>query len=884
MGGCILENNKKIWRLSSHLVTGILSFIIPIVIMTIYFAYRHMEPFGSSSLLTVDLGQQYIDFFSYFRRTILHDPSSILYSFSNALGGEMVGTWAYYLLSPLNWMLLFFSGTSITSGIYFLTVVKYGLAGLTFSWVLTKLKKQSGLIAVTFSTTYALMGWTVANQLNVIWMDAIYLLPLVFYGLWIMLHTKKCRTYVSWLTVTLVVNYYMAYMICLFLVLMSVFLIVDQHVTWRDSLKKFGKFACTSIVSALLASVVLLPTWWSLSQSKAQYTISSIQWKFEYFPLNMVSKFFSGTFTFPQMQNGLPNLFVGAIALVGALFYFLDSRVKVTTRITAGLITLFLFLSVCYEPLDLLWHAGQFPVWYPYRFSFVIGFWLIWLAANTLTKDFKPTRWSIAIVLIVFICGISYTVIRLKEFKFLQSYQVEIGILLLIFALALVLFPIKKKLIYTILFLVMGLVDMSTNVYISLNHIDYTPQSEYSVYTNSLQKLVDNVKNRDNGFYRIGKTFARTKGDAFQTGFNGGGVFTSLLPQNIPAFYGHMGSIDGAGLVDYTNGSLVTDSLLNMRYYLQQKEIKSGAIDITNPLRPSSSKADLSEYKVIGNFEQADIYKNKLALPLGYVANKQILTLDDKVQDPTKFQGNWLAALTGDESYRHIFSAQNFQKITFNNVHKQYKITEAVFKKIDKSKPASFTLYFKPQTNDAYYLTLGPELNEKTVSFLLNDKALPQSNPYRHTVLVSVANHAKGKMQKLTVNLQGKSLHLQNFTLYSLNNAKLSKAVSQLKAQPWNLEKHTNRYLTGRVTTQYANQVLNTTVPYSKGWTVRVNGEKVKTYKTVDMFTAVKLPKGESKVTFTFWPPLLNVGIFLSLITLVSLVGSAYIRRYITRD
>ncbi|WP_054669836.1 YfhO family protein [Lentilactobacillus senioris] len=49
-------------------------------------------PFGQSSILTVDLGQQYIDFFAYFKHTLLTDPSGFLYSFSKGLGGDMLGT------------------------------------------------------------------------------------------------------------------------------------------------------------------------------------------------------------------------------------------------------------------------------------------------------------------------------------------------------------------------------------------------------------------------------------------------------------------------------------------------------------------------------------------------------------------------------------------------------------------------------------------------------------------------------------------------------------------------------------------------------------------------------------------------------------------------
>lgn len=40
----------------------ITSFLLPVILMACYFAYRQMTPFGKSSLLTVDLGQQYVDF------------------------------------------------------------------------------------------------------------------------------------------------------------------------------------------------------------------------------------------------------------------------------------------------------------------------------------------------------------------------------------------------------------------------------------------------------------------------------------------------------------------------------------------------------------------------------------------------------------------------------------------------------------------------------------------------------------------------------------------------------------------------------------------------------------------------------------------------------
>ena len=161
----------------------LISFLLPVIIMGSYFAYRSMAPFGQNSLLTVDLGQQYIDFFSYFRRTLLHHPSEFIYSFSKGLGGEMWGTNAYYLWSPLNLILIFFPAAHLSSGVLVLTLLKYGLSGLAFAWLLTKTKLQTGIRILAFSTAYALNGWIVANQLNLLWLDAMIILPLVVWGL-----------------------------------------------------------------------------------------------------------------------------------------------------------------------------------------------------------------------------------------------------------------------------------------------------------------------------------------------------------------------------------------------------------------------------------------------------------------------------------------------------------------------------------------------------------------------------------------------------------------------------------------------------------------------------------------------------------------------------
>lgn len=283
------------------------SFLLPVLIMGSYFAYRQMAPFGGSSLLTVDLGQQYIDFFSYFRNSLLHHPSSLIYSFSKGLGGEMWGTNAYYLFSPLNLILLAFPGKLLTSGIMVILLLRYGLAGLSFAWLIDRTGWQRGPRIWAFSTTYALNGWMIANQLNMIWLDVLVILPLIIWGLFKLIHQRQVGTYIAWLAVMMVDNYYMAWMVCLFTLLIIIWQLPVLK-NWQARGMAFLRYAWSSLLAAGIAAIVLLPTIFALSQSKGTYTENVIRSRFEYFPLKMLAKLVPGSFNFDQMPKAAQHL------------------------------------------------------------------------------------------------------------------------------------------------------------------------------------------------------------------------------------------------------------------------------------------------------------------------------------------------------------------------------------------------------------------------------------------------------------------------------------------------------------------------------------------------------------------------------------------------
>lgn len=848
----------------------LLSFLIPLFIMLFYFIGRKMYPFGNSSLLTVDLGQQYIDFFSYFRATLLHHPTSFFYSFSQAIGGDMLGEWAYYLMSPFNLIFLLFPGKSILAGVMVVTLLKYALSGLTFGLLLKKTTRMTSLYIPLFATAYALMGWTIANQLNLLWLDAVILLPLVILGFEKLQQNSKSWAYTWWLGLLLIVNYYMGYMVCLFMILYFLYTTSRVSLSVKQFLKKSWIFIYKSLISVAISAIILFPTLFSLLSSKGEYTEESIKAKIEYNPLAMLSKFVIGSFNFDQMPSGFPNIFVGSLALIGFILYFMNNRFSIRERVVSFLITSFLILSMCFEPLDLLWHGMQFPVWYPYRFSFVFCFWIILLAAQQF-EYFNPIKlWKLSIVGLLFIGMFTYLFLSKESYSYLSDETLFLSILFILLTLILIQFQEHASPSFKWLLFASVVAEMSCNAVYSLDNISYLSTSEYDVSTTALATESKSLKKIDDSFYRVAQTYSRTKNDAMSADFFSGSHFSSAFSKSIPTFYGKIGQPDGDNYVTYSNGTLVTDALLNMKYVFTPKQIRpSKALDTQlEALTPLTEKPDTAYYRPVSNNSLTETVKNPYALSIGYAANDTVLTTKNKTTNPLRYQSDWLSALTGINN-NALFTPINFNTVNFDNVGSQINLTNSILTKTKLNKSGLVTFTYTPTTNDAYYLTLGSGLNTDNVLFKLNGHELKQYKTYRNTVVVNIASNNKGKKIVLTAKLKKRTLFLENFTLYQMNVNSFKSQIKQLKASELNVTKYNQHSITGSISVKRNHQVVFTTIPYSKGWHVKVDGKSVSTSKSLNTFLSFKVTKGNHTVKLIYWPPYMGIGLIVSILAIL---------------
>lgn len=853
-----------------------LAFLLPILIMGTYYAIRQMSPFGHNSILTVDLGQQYVDMFSAYRDTILHHPSTFFYSFSNALGGDMLGVWTYYLMSPLNLLLLFFTPVHLATGILFLTLLKYGLAGLSMAYALHKMQWQQGWLLTAFGVAYALIGWMVAYELNLLWIDAVIILPLLIVGLERLVDQGRYRQYMFWLTALLIINYYLAYMVAVFLVLYFIWRLTWEAYGWPERLERVKRFVLASLGSGGLAAITLLPTAYALTQGKGQYMTEGFGKVVEYNPLLFFSKLFTGSFNFEQMPAGQPNIWVASIALIGALIFFTDNRVRLSTKIGAGLVTLFLFVSMFLAPLDLFWHGMQFPVWYPYRFSFLWSFWLIWLAASTFRPNYFVTKKQIIVICSSAVAVVITVFATMHKTNFMTWPQVLVGTVFFLLTLSLVLLPRFKYWSWLVLLVVVA--ETATNATWDLNNFSFLTQNEYQRNVQATQTALQELPEDKPTFYRIGQTYERTKGDAFMQDYFGGAAFSSSFSKQMSDFMGNFGNPDGDNYAVYANGTLLSDDLLGMHYYLDAAgHVSPDEGAPANML--IAQRPDLSSMQALTETPDVSLYQNNDALPLAFAANSAALNVRFKDNDPLTNQARLWNSITGNPD-NPIFNVQNFDKVTAKNAAVPQTVTGAFITRKKPLDATSLDLYFTPNTNNSYYLTLGASMIPDDVTIKLNDQVMHTNDSFRHTIILNVGNQIKGKTQKLTFELKKPNLWLQNVSLYEQDNEQVHYQAQSLAANGMKIEKFSQRKITGTITMPADKNLLTTTIPQGHGWHVTVDGVATETNTVGKTFLAVLMAPGKHRVTFSYTPPYFVLGSLITLLTALLLAGLAWFRNH----
>ncbi len=549
-----MNTNKKNYSLY------ILAFILPIIILM--WAYYKAGIFINHALLINDLHTQYSTFLSYYQNSILEN--GILYSFSKGMGGNFYGVFTYYLMSPLNLISFLFKPENLEYAIMMIMLIKSGLSGLTSFIFLSNQDSKKDIIAVSFSLFYALSSCFVVWHYHILWSDAFYLLPLIILGVQKILSNKSSKLFIISFTACLIINYYMAYMIAIFVLVYFVYHAIINF-NKKEIASNFIKMAKSTVISALLSLFVLVPTLYSLLQGKLTYNdsiglaVNNIVFNI----LDIAPKLLNSSYDSVGTVSA-PFIYSGSAVFILAIAFFTLKNISKKEKYASMFVVLSLTISLVVKPLYLAFHMFSAPNAFPYRFVFLLNFFLIFIAYKAYRNYKEIDKKKFLIVVLAFILIIlTLTVLYQNPINLM-------GIILTIifaFSTILILFSAKRnKIILSLIFLI-AIFDMGINTtsLIQKNYIALSYEEKGEFKTSYIHNTSEIEKIETEEFFRI---YTNNINDSFKYGFNNFYESFTSLPENNSEY------IKNTYLLPSTY-SQVTNAIFSVKYNLLDGQISS---------------------------------------------------------------------------------------------------------------------------------------------------------------------------------------------------------------------------------------------------------------------------------------------------------------------
>ena len=941
-----------------------LSALAPMTIMLVVWAFMGMYPFGSKSLMAVDFGQQYISFFGLLKNAILTgDLSSLSYSFTKSLGGDMIGVLGYYLMSPFNLIYILMPLKYFGAAVFLTIWLRYGAIGLSFAFLL--IKRYKGLesrkwMVPLFSTAYALSGMLVSYQMNVIFYDAMIMLPIVIVYLEQLLDGEAPYRYSFVLGLAVLLQFYMGYMISIFVALYACFYVSPRLMVEGDLKTKLKNYippllqaVIYSIIGIGTAAVLLLPVFFNLLESKGQIGGGmTFSFAFQINPLDILAKMVIGGFdTTSGWSAGpnLPNIYIGALGFLGFIFYFLSKNVSKVKKWAAGIVTLVFLTSFVNEFVSKIWHMGQNPAGFFFRFSWLFSFFMLLLAYQAVKERPVVSKWTnlgIGIGLALSVCYIqskSYTFIAKVQPEAITNYfsknvflpllvlvvlgglgfyaywtksqksqrekmiligvtsvfiviaflllkagylltQVSLTVIAYLIVLLILNFKLSRFAVVIVSFV--SILEFGYNAYLSQVTLGYDNVNKFSDATVSVKRVTDNIQeNSDQKFYRIASDFGYSRTVPSLISYPGLSTFSSSLERSTMDHFAFMGDLGVNASTQYSNGTPLTDALYGVRYFMSVKNFDQKEME-DNPDKMYfyrfTDRFDLKRYFTEKVYEDKRyvVYKNPKSFPLAYGTNVLVRNIKFGVNNAFANQNIILNSMEGHQKAKND-TIEYFKPLAFNAIETENVIEEkvnketgeAIYKRADTSKDAIIRYRITPRTNYTYYFFTPVSLTHKQdYSVLLNGKWLTNNKSFTQRQIWQLTDQTENKETVIEFRFRTDQIDMSNAGVYRADVDQIEQVLENRKKQGLKVTKFSNTHIVGNVSITDNSKYMMTSIPYSDGWKVKVDGKFVQTSKAWNAFLAFPISKGNHKVEFVFRQKGVILGALLSIVSITYLV------------
>lgn len=879
-------------------------FLLPAAVMFFVHAAFQVYPFGENSILVLDMNAQYIQFFEALRRFVYGD-ASMLYSFSRNLGGEFPGIYAYYLSSPLSFIVALFPKRNILEALYTIYVVKCGLCGLTFSIFLKKIHRLRDHTTLIFSCCYALSGYGLIMQHNTMWTDCELLLPLICVGVYSLIRERKYKLYTLSLALAIFSNYYIGYMMCLFMFLYFFYCYFTQTKEERNprgekahfvrALIRMGIF---SAIAVLIACIIVLPAYYSLQFGKNEFSNPTYEFTSKFKLFDILGMFLFNSYHTVRPE-GLPILYCGVLSLLLIPLFFVSRRFRIRERLGAALIMIAMLASFSVKMFDLIWHGFQAPNWLNYRYSFMLIFLLLVLAARAYEgiAEHSP-RVVGAVAFFLLLSVFILQVFGIQNVHDFAGVYPDVALVVL-YAILIVLIIRPKKVRPAVIRCVLSILvvlELFAGALLNLVALDddvvVSSRPSYLNYLDKWQPIVDQIKEEDpNLFYRMEFLNRSRINDPFSLGTYGVSGSTSTLNAKVIAFLAKIGISSRSHAAQYSASNPLTDSLISMRYVMRDTD---------------SATLVPTIYEKVYDDGVSSCYLNPDALPIAYAVDPMIRTItfekpEDEEDDRTYYSmmspfavlNIMLRCMLGQEETLGVFTPIKVdapERVNLSTYGVQDK--HVGYSKENKNEYASLTYSVAGDGIHEVYAFF-PTKWPRSCYYYFNGKwGNWMFNGLSTYGFINLGVLTAGEINHFSVyisNDEGR-LYLDNSSssyFYLFDDEAYRAALGELATGGINLTSFREDRFAGTINVPEGRTAIFTTIPYDKGWIVKVDGKKVETYENLDALLGFDAPEGEHEIEFRYMPDLYVTAARLSLVgtaAFLAILGSEFVYRTIRKN
>lgn len=842
----------------------LLSFFIPCILVGVCWAFIGVHPFGNRQILVTDFWHQYFPF-----ANILHGKlqsfSSLLYTWESGLGSNFIAMMAYYAASPLNLLTIFIPEAFLRDGITIILLLKIGFAGLFMAMMLKYTFRRNDVSICFFAVMYALCSYILGYSWNIIWIDTVALLPLVMLGLLKLVRDKKCVLYIASLALSLVSNYYIGLFICIFTVIAFFCICIFEC-------KKFSHFILSGLrtlwstaVGIGLGAFILLPAFFALQLTNSADNLFPTYLNFYEEWLDILANMTA--FREPTVKEGLPNLYCGIICVVFMGMFLRSGRIRIREKIATVLILAFIIVSCNMNYLNFIWHGFHNTNMLPYRFAFLFSFVMIVMAYRAFDLVMSGKIKILDVIAMAVMTAAFFAVTWFSQRDDAKTKAMWLSLGTSVFYV-IVMFLYERRLLKS--FTMCGLIsvglffEMFFHTRTSTQAVGTSDYVSYPLKNTEVSEMLEKIDERDTElFSRTEMSTWYTLNDPALYSYNGISQFSSMANKSITTFMRTLGlpASEAGNRYYYGLTSPVTNMFTGIKYIIS----RNGTV------------MDDSTIELISLDGQVALYENKYFLPIGFMTDEKILSYDGLLHsNPFEAQNSLFSKATGiDEQLFMPIDVTNTAHIGMSQNNGVYRTAYGnyTFSVDETADSHTFKYNFIPDEESILYAYVSAD-GVTNVEILHDNSSIGSYNVTKQQGFVApIGKCGAGVKTTVSADISDEEVKRGSIKIYvySLNEELLKRGYEKLLSSAVKLDEFSDTRLSGTVNADETG-LCYFSIPYEKGWTAYVDGEKTDTKTVGDAMLAVPIEKGQHNIKLVYFPEGMTLGIAVSSISFIILV------------